>query len=94
MRKKKEIPESSDEYISDYVKDVLELSGETIKLVSSDKEIKSSFKRSCVAILIGSLLGTAIAVHNNKRDLVKRVKSLEEEVSLLKEKMGRKGGSL
>lgn len=93
MRKKKEIP-NSDDYISDYVKDVVELSGEAIKLASSDKEIKSSFKKSCAAILIGTLLGTAIAVHNNKRDLVKRVKSLEEEVSLLKEKMGRKGGSL
>lgn len=94
MRKKKEIPKSSDEDYSDYVKDVVKLSGEAIKLASSGNETKDTFKRSCVAILIGTLLGTAIAVHNNKRDLVKRVKSLEEEVSLLKEKMGRKGGSL
>ena len=93
MKKKKEIPESSDDY-SDYVKDVVKLSGENIKLASSDKETKSSFKRSCAAIIIGTLLGTTIAVYNNKRELVKRVNSLEEEVSLLKEKMGRKGGSI
>lgn len=90
MKKKKEIPESSDDYISDYVKDVIELSGEAIKLASSDNEAKDAFKRRCTAILIGALLGTAIAVHNNKKDLVKRVNTLEEEVSLLKEKMGRK----
>lgn len=80
----------NNENFDKYIKEILSISEEAVKLASSDKETENKIKKRAVAIAIGTVAGVLTASYFNKRELTKRVRKLEEEVEEIKKKGGNK----